>query len=47
MTAYDGEESFLVLGVMTTAVKIPLQIIFRKNGQFIPSVVNPTRYLRQ
>lgn len=44
---YDGEESFLTLGLMTTADIIPLQIIFRKNGQFIPSVVNNTRYLRQ
>lgn len=47
MADYDGEESFFVLAIMPTAVKIPLQILFRKNGQYIPSVVNATRYLRQ
>lgn len=47
MADYDGEENFLNLLSINTAEHIPFQILFRKNGQYIPTVVNPTRYLRQ
>lgn len=47
MAAYDGQQNQITINALKEAEKIPLQIIFRKEGQLIPSVVNNTRYVRQ
>jgi hypothetical protein len=46
MAAFDGQQGLFNITVLSKGKAVPRLIIFRRTGQFIPSVVLKTRYVR-